>query len=310
MADEESEAETIPGAFDESVPVSSTQLARRSLWKKAESGGPGTGNGGRGHGSRRYQRLQPHMKTMNAQTIDVPAECRRSHSTGLAQQIRYIPVDDPRESLSYMMCSFCTTDRIFEQVPALLQHMQSGECPLGQKELMQPTCFGEPAPSGPVPWAADSREASQRDMEGQSAQSGPRRNETPSEGFALRRKMLSEMRLLQPFRYAELATEPVGLLNRSVQELSILVQAARNRPEGSGEPEANMRSKGRALGSRRMAKGPQRSFVEALASRLRSQGTSMKCPFTFAQYRAFCDVGSQLAAEAGTAQDTKGMQSC
>lgn len=308
MADEESEAETIPGALDESVPVSSTQLARRSLWKRTESGGTGTGNGARGHGSRRYQRLQPHMKTATAQTIDVPAECSRSHSTGLAQQIRYIPVEDPREGLSYMMCSFCMTDRIFEQVPALLQHMRSGECPLGQKELMQSTCFGEPGRSGPVPWTADSRELSQRDMEGQSALSGPRRNEA-SEGFALRRKMLSEMRLLQPFRYAELATEPVGLLNRSVQELSILVQAARNRPEGSGEPEA-MRSKGRALGSRRMAKGPQRSFVEALASRLRSQGTSMKCPFTFAQYRAFCDVSSQAAAEAETAQDTKTAQSC
>ena len=277
------------------------------MWKRTESGGTGTGNGARGHGSRRYQRLQPHMKTATAQTIDVPAECSRSHSTGLAQQIRYIPVEDPREGLSYMMCSFCTTDRIFEQVPALLQHMRSGECPLGQKELMQSTCFGEPGRSGPVPWTADSRELSQRDMEGQSALSGPRRNEA-SEGFALRRKMLSEMRLLQPFRYAELATEPVGLLNRSVQELSILVQAARNRPEGSGEPEAT-RSKGRALG-RRMAKGPQRSFVEALASRLRSQGTSMKCPFTFAQYRAFCDVSSQAAAEAETAQDAKTAQSC
>ena len=308
MADEESEAETIPGALDESVPASSTQLARRSLWKKTESGGTGTGNGGRGQGSRRYQRLQPHMKTASAQAIDVPTECRTS--TGRAQQIRYIPVEDPREGLSYMMCSFCTTDRIFEQIPALLQHMQGGECPLGQKELMEPTCFGEPARSGPVPWAANFRDASQKEAEGQSALSGPSRNEAPSEGFALRRQMLSEMRLLQPFRYAELATEPVGLLNRSVQELSILVQAARNRPEGSGEPEANLRPKGRALGSRRMAKGPQRSFVEALASRLRSQGTSMTCPFTFAQYRAFCDVGSQPAAEAETAQDTKSMQSC
>ena len=104
--------------------------------------------------------------------------------------------------------------------------------------------MGRPARSGPVPWAANFRDASQKEAEGQSALSGPSRNEAPSEGFALRRQMLSEMRLLQPFRYAELATEPVGLLNRSVQELSILVQAARNRPEGSGEPEANLRPRG------------------------------------------------------------------
>ena len=144
MADEESEAETIPGALDESVPVSSTQLARRSLWKRTESGGTGTGNGARGHGSRRYQRLQPHMKTATAQTIDVPAECSRSHSTGLAQQIRYIPVEDPQGR------SLIHDVQLLHDGP----HFRAGPCPPATHEEWRVPSWTKGADAVDLLWGA------------------------------------------------------------------------------------------------------------------------------------------------------------
>ncbi|CAE7297497.1 unnamed protein product, partial [Symbiodinium pilosum] len=308
----DSDAETVPGMLEEPVnalklfetrlhektssheicdEATSTLLSRRSLWKKAESiAGQSSG--------RKYQRLQPHMQVESMQTVVFCGSDLKGSAAGfkgISGQVRCIPVEDPREGLSYMMCSFCSGDRIFQQVSGLVQHLESGECPLGQKELME-ACRLQLMPSGAssanvrlVPSSSEDHD-SQRDR---IASSVNLQNKV-DDGFSLRRKLLSELRMLQPARYAELATEPAGLLNRTLQEMSILVQAARKRPEApEGAQTKRLRSKDLAAPmARRVLKGPQRGFLEALAGRLRSQGISISSPFTFEKYRSFCEVVS------------------
>eukprot|EP00930_Biecheleria_cincta_P040860 TRINITY_DN27982_c0_g1_i1.p1 TRINITY_DN27982_c0_g1~~TRINITY_DN27982_c0_g1_i1.p1 ORF type:complete len:678 (-),score=116.39 TRINITY_DN27982_c0_g1_i1:102-2135(-) len=50
-------------------------------------------------------------------------------------------------------------------------------------------------------------------------------------GLAVRRELLSELRLLRPAQYYNLGCDAVGLLNRTLQELARMVQDAREKPE-------------------------------------------------------------------------------
>lgn len=50
-------------------------------------------------------------------------------------------------------------------------------------------------------------------------------------GLAIRRELLSELRLLRPAQYYKLGCDAVGLLNRTLQELAGMVQDAREKPE-------------------------------------------------------------------------------
>eukprot|EP00928_Gymnodinium_smaydae_P001594 TRINITY_DN10579_c1_g1_i1.p1 TRINITY_DN10579_c1_g1~~TRINITY_DN10579_c1_g1_i1.p1 ORF type:complete len:867 (-),score=246.84 TRINITY_DN10579_c1_g1_i1:82-2682(-) len=84
---------------------------------------------------RRYARLAPHMRQHNQSTVAVPKGLwgRR----GPVPQLPYIPVEDPVEGLSYMMCCYCDSDRIFRVTENFMKHVTGPDCPRGRKEFLR-----------------------------------------------------------------------------------------------------------------------------------------------------------------------------
>ena len=140
MADEESEAETIPGALDESVPASSTQLARRSYGKRQKVAelalAMGTGPGqpkvptpaashedGQCTGHRCAYRVQNVDRTGTTNSVH---PSRRSQGRPLIHDVQLLH-NGPH----------------FRADPSPLAAHAGWRVPPWPKELMEPTCFGE-----------------------------------------------------------------------------------------------------------------------------------------------------------------------
>lgn len=199
--------------------------------------------------------------------------------------MQYVPVNDPAEGLSYMMCSYCKGDRIYQVFQNFLRHLESGECPSGQQELLR--LRSESAGSDALPLAQDTTAGTTgTDAAAGTAGTAGRQGEesleteTPMEmSFRCRRALLAELRLLQPKRYAEMAVDALGLLNRSIQDLLLLLHKAREDPQ---------------LGKTNTVKVPapamkakvQRHPVEALADRLKGQGFELRPLFSFEECRS------------------------
>lgn len=97
--------------------------------------------------------------------------------------------------------------------------------------------------------------------------------------FRCRRALLAELRLLQPKRYAEMAVDALGLLNRSIQELLLLLHKAREDPELGKTPTVKVPAPA-------MKAKVQRHPVEALADRLKGQGFELRPLFSFEECRS------------------------
>lgn len=197
-------------------------------------------------------------------------------------EMQYVPVNDPAEGLSYMMCSYCKGDRIYRVFQNFLRHLESGECPSGQQELLR--LRSESAGSDALPLAQDTTAGTTGTdaAAGTAGRQGEEslETETPMEmSFRCRRALLAELRLLQPKRYAEMAVDALGLLNRSIQDLLLLLHKAREDPQ---------------LGKTNTVKVPapamkakvQRHPVEALADRLKGQGFELRPLFSFEECRS------------------------
>eukprot|EP00747_Dinoflagellata_sp_TGD_P101090 gnl/TRDRNA2_/TRDRNA2_168236_c0_seq3.p1 gnl/TRDRNA2_/TRDRNA2_168236_c0~~gnl/TRDRNA2_/TRDRNA2_168236_c0_seq3.p1 ORF type:complete len:748 (-),score=106.10 gnl/TRDRNA2_/TRDRNA2_168236_c0_seq3:58-2301(-) len=116
-----------------------------------ESARPATGAEGTQHlhtqsrKRRLHQRLKPHMLRRRQQrTIAIP---RRLWTNRLprgcpAPRLPHIVVEDPVESVTYMLCSFCQSDKIWTLPENLIKHVESGNCPNGFAELERLCCGG------------------------------------------------------------------------------------------------------------------------------------------------------------------------
>ena len=98
--------------------------------------------------------------------------------------------------------------------------------------------------------------------------------------FRTRRQLLTELRLLQPRRYATMAVDALGLLNRSIQELLLLLQRAREDPECQSTS-----SHVAAPPIPRKAQVLQNP-LDALTDRLKSQGFDIHPLISFDQCRS------------------------
>ncbi|CAK9105983.1 unnamed protein product [Durusdinium trenchii] len=238
---------------------------------------------------RTYQRYRPHMRLLPEQTLPWP---RHVGGSG-GGRLPFTPVEDPTEGVSYMMCSFCKCDRTFRVLQNFLRHMESGECPIGQRELLKlrgaeapplaapatPAPGLTPAPRTPAP-TAERAEAEVKEVEVKEAPQ-------IATSFQKRRGLLSELRLLQPRKYAEMAADACGLLNRSVQELSTLVQRARQCPESSASTTADPPAPhGGGSTAARSAKEAERTPVEELIDRLKWHGFEFHPLFSFEDCRS------------------------
>ncbi|CAJ1377980.1 unnamed protein product [Effrenium voratum] len=232
--------------------------------------------------ARTYQRLRPHMRVCPPKSLTIPKSLLPG--TGASAAVTYVPVQDPVEGLSYMMCSFCKGDRIFRVLQNFLRHMESGECPVGQQQLLKiretRTVAGPATPAAPAAPAAQAAPAPEVVPQPPAAfgavpspDSVPESTAEPG-CFGPRRALLSELRLLAPRRYAELALSLPGLLQRSLQDLAPLVQQA------SIEPEMET--------SKKVIERPvvNRHPVEALMERLRGDGFELDAPFSFEDCRS------------------------
>jgi len=77
---------------------------------------------------RSYRVLQPHMRL---------GKERCFKGRGELHGMSFVPVEDPVEGLSYMLCSFCRCDRLFQHSHQLLKHLSSGSCPDGHRALLR-----------------------------------------------------------------------------------------------------------------------------------------------------------------------------
>lgn len=201
--------------------------------------------------ARTYQRLKPHMLRKKQRTFAIPANVWLSD--GPSPRLPFIPIEDPIEGLSYMMCSYCNCDKIFRQADRLVRHMEDAQdCPKGAEQLLtlRPSpdllILGSGAVTqsesrhgalSPKPEAARWRRAAELLGEAFGAPVPPLPPAAPAEkapttfSMAMRRKLMQELRRLCPRKYTELSLSIQGLLNRSLDELASLVLEAQQNPE-------------------------------------------------------------------------------
>eukprot|EP00435_Cladocopium_sp_Y103_P007976 s1192_g2.t1 len=228
---------------------------------------------------RTYRSLRPHMQLLPQRAFTLPRSFLGPRA--VPAEMQYVPVNDPVEGLSYMMCSYCKGDRIYRVFQNFLRHLESGECPSGQQELLR--LRSESAGTHETPDALPLTHEAGSCGRGQgpaAEDSLETPEETPMEtSFRCRRALLAELRLLQPKRYAEMAVDALGLLNRSIQDLLLLLHKAREDPE-LGRP-AKSKVPTPALKAK-----VQRHPVEALADRLKGQGFELRPLFSFEECRS------------------------
>eukprot|EP00434_Breviolum_minutum_P009042 symbB.v1.2.007962.t1/scaffold478.1/size396144/13 len=232
---------------------------------------------------RTYRSLRPHMQLLPERSFALPRSMLPKGASKEAE-MQYIPVRDAQEGLSYMMCSYCKGDRIYRVFQNFLRHMESGECPMGQQELLRlrseldGSVSLAPSLAPPLaPTFATSQSSPEQPLEVDEAKETERCLES---SFRTRRQLLTELRLLQPRRYATMAVDALGLLNRSIQELLLLLQRAREDPECQSTS-----SHVAAPPIPRKAQVLQNP-LDALTDRLKSQGFDIHPLISFDQCRS------------------------
>ncbi|CAK0799333.1 unnamed protein product, partial [Prorocentrum cordatum] len=124
---------TVPGAQGGGlVSDAASPLETRTAATPQQGRGRGRGRAGRGRGVRIFRRLRPHMHLRKPRTVAVPRSLWPCG--GPLPRLQCVPVEDSMEGVSYMLCAFCQSDKLYRQVEGLVQHARGGDCPRGYEE--------------------------------------------------------------------------------------------------------------------------------------------------------------------------------